>query len=223
MVDVPPLIYAKAKAYVLINGLLVAIDDAKVSLERFSRPLVLHNEGSGYSVSVAGSCMLARYRGENLLIATRHQLGQGQQRRAETEACVALYDDAANSKPTLLTPSGSITATFDDPGAKYLEDVLVLTFERGDKTGRLSAHFLQLDDTKTLNEVEPGRIFAYLTIAYPTSGNEPILAPDFTTYEEFQDRLRALGAGVGRCRVRGSPHGVSDQGEGAKVSRLRWL
>jgi hypothetical protein len=180
MVDVSPLLHAKAKASVLINGLLVAIDDAKFSLDRFSRPLVLHNADSAYSVSVSGSCMLARYRGENLLISTRHQLGQ--ERRAETEACVALYDAATSSKPTLLTPSGSIAATFSHPGGKFLEDILVLTFERGDKTAQLSTHFLRLDDTKTLNEVEPRRIFSYLTIAYPTSGNQPILTPASTSY-----------------------------------------
>jgi hypothetical protein len=186
MVDVPPLLHARAKASVLINGLLVAIDDAKFSLDRFSRPLVLHNADSAYSVSVSGSCMLARYRGENLLISTRHQLGQGEERRAETEACVALYDDTTSSEPTLLTPSGSIAATFSDLGGKFLEDILILTFERGDKTAQLSTHFLRLDDTKTLNEVEPRRIFGYLTIAYPTSGNQPILTPDSTSYEEFQ-------------------------------------
>jgi hypothetical protein len=186
MADVPPLLHAKGKASVQINGLFVAIDDAKFSLERFSRPLVFYNDGSAYSVSVAGSCMLARYRGENLLIATRHQLGKGEEKRAETEACIALYDDAASSKPTLLTPSGGITATFDDPGDKFLEDILILLFERGDKTAQLSTHFIRLDDTKTLNEVEPRRILGYLTIACPTSGSEPILTPDCMSYEEFK-------------------------------------
>lgn len=186
MARVPPLLHAKGKASVQINGLFVAIDDAKFSLERFSRPLIFYNEGSAYSVSVAGSCMLARCRGENLLIATRHQLGKGGEKRAETEVCIALYDDVASSKPTLLTPSGGMTATFPDPGAKFLEDILVLTFERGDKTAQLSTHFLRLDDTKTLGEVEPRRIFGYLTIACPTSGSEPILTPDSMSFEEFK-------------------------------------
>jgi hypothetical protein len=186
MVDVPPLLRAKGKASVQINGLFVAIDDAKFSLERFSRPLIFYNDGSAYSVSVAGSCMLARYRRENLLIATRHQLGKGEEKRAETEACIALYDDAVTSKPTLLTPSGGITAAFDDPDDKFLEDILVLTFERGDKTPQLSTHFLRLDDTKTLSEVEPPRILGYLTIAWPMSGSQPILTPDNMSYEEFK-------------------------------------
>ena len=51
---------------------------------------------------------------------------------------------------------------------------------------RMSTHFLRLDDTKTLAEVEPRRIFGYLTIACPTSGSEPILTPDFMSYEEFK-------------------------------------
>jgi hypothetical protein len=143
--------------------------------------------GPPFDVSVVGSCMLARFRGENFLIATRHQLGKGDEQRPETEVCVALFDDAKSRIPTLLTPSGGIRISFNDADDKFLEDILVLTFEREKhKLAQLNVQFLQLDEMKCLDEVDPRRIIQYLTIAFPSIGNRPELKSDGMGFEGFE-------------------------------------
>src|SRR5260370_33261207 len=91
MVRIPVILETSQKTSVLINGVFVPLDSAKHSLERFSRPLLFYNVGSPFEVSVVGTCTLIRQEGENFLVATRHQLGNGTAQRDETEVCVALY------------------------------------------------------------------------------------------------------------------------------------
>lgn len=106
--------------------------------------------------------------------------------RDETEVCIALYDDPKSKLPTLLTPSGSTRYSFNEPDAKFLEDILILSFVRGDeKLDQLNAQFLQVDSMKCLNEVDPGSIIHFLTIAFPSIGNHPKLTGDGMGYDEF--------------------------------------
>lgn len=187
------LLEAKQQASVQINGLWVPIDSAKFSLERFSRPLWFHNTGTAFEVSVSGTCALMRRRGENFLIATRHQLGKGNDARPETEACIALYDDPKSAKPTLLTPSGSVKISYHEPGAEFLEDLLILTFEREKQNlDKLNAQFLQIDAVPCLDEVDPARIIQFSTVAFPSIGNRPQLNAEGLGYEEFRTGFSRL-------------------------------
>jgi hypothetical protein len=186
VVRIPVILEAKQKTSVLINGVSVPINSANFSLQRFSRPLLFYNSGSPFEVSVAGTCALIRQEGENFLIATRHQLGNQDTQRDETEVCIALYDDPKSAMPTLLTPSGSARYSFNEPDAKFLEDILILSFVRKDeKHDQLNAQFLQVDSVKCLNEVDPGSIIHFLTIAFPSIGNRPKLTGDGMGYDEF--------------------------------------
>lgn len=181
----PILLERRKRASVVVNGVYVAIDDVKYALDRFSRPLLFHNADTPFQVSVAGSCFLARTRGENFLIATRHQLGKPA--RNVTDVCIALYDDPTSPKATLLTPSGGIGLSYDDPAARFLEDLLVLTFVRDQKKiERLATSFLQIDGMRTLAEVNPHRVFHWMTIAWPTTGNTVVLSPDEMNCEELK-------------------------------------
>jgi hypothetical protein len=176
----------RQRASVRVNGVYVPINSVKYALERFSRPLLFHNADTPFQVSGAGSCFLARAAGENLLIATRHQLGNPA--RDETDVCITLYDDPASSKATLLTPSGGIHVSYGDPAAKFLEDLLILSFVRHhEKLEQLATNFLRIDAMSTLADVDQDRIFYWMTIAWPTNGKTVVLSPDEMSCEEFRN------------------------------------
>jgi hypothetical protein len=98
-----------------------------------------------------------------------------------------LYDAPASAKATLLTPSGGLRVSYDDPAAKILEDLLILTFVRdSENLARLATNFLQIDAMATLADVDADRIIHWMTIAWPTSGKTVVLTPDEMNCEEFR-------------------------------------
>jgi hypothetical protein len=166
---------AKARLSVMINGILVPFSQAPYACSRFAQPFIFYNEGSEYSVSVAGSCGLVREAGDNYLIACRHQLGRRGSERDRTEVAVAIPNEGMPGGTALVTPCGSVLVTYDDFNM----------FTRGVNRPEFNLRFLDINRVSNLEDARDGEIIEYFITAFPSIGSQYNLTEDGMKVQEI--------------------------------------
>ncbi len=187
----PPVLEAGLKVSVELNGLFMPFARALKSLERFCRPLLVHNNDSTFEASVLGSSFLIRYRERNLMLFAKHQLGQPP--RSPSDAMLAIF--GGKSKPSGLGPSGSGMITFD-PDYKVYEDICVLEFSPTEDSGEIDPLFCKLLPSQyvPIASLKPESIVSIFAIGYPSSQTA-------INYEEIDGELRNLDIACRRSVV----------------------
>lgn len=169
----------RAKLSVPVNGVFVPLTEAIASIRRFCAPAFFHHhELPEFQLARAGTALLLRYRGRNLALCTRHQLGGGAAQTDPERFTVTLTE--AGGARLGLGPDVVTRVRMDHPAHGNLEDVLVLEY-RNERNGRdIRGLFLDLDVGRNLETIDHGSVKAMFAIGYPTAFTDV----DFVADEE---------------------------------------
>jgi hypothetical protein len=118
-------------------------------------------------MSKVGSAFLVRYRGRNIALCTRHQLGQGLGATRPEQFTV-----------TLISPNVVSKVRMDHAEHSNLEDVLLLEYENTRGARNLRRLFLELDMARTLETVDPASVKAIFAVGYPTAFGDVTIKRD---------------------------------------------
>lgn len=174
----PSLLTSQLKLTVMMNGIYVPFRQALENFGRFCRPLSLYNDGTVFELSIPGSAFLARIQGHNLLMATRHQLGKGTDKRSPSDVVIVL--DELDQR-VALTGNESFLASDRSGGIPREQDLLLLRFEDGGNGRDLRPNFLQLQYDQILDatELPPGsKALIHAIVGFPSR---------FTEYDALWD------------------------------------
>ena len=162
------ILFARAKVSVPVNGILVPIKTAVELIRRFCTPAFFYHEGQPvFDMSKAGSAFLVRYRGRNLALCTRHQLGRGLGATRPEQFTVTLFEPGGTKVG--LSPNVVSHVHMEHAEHSNLEDLLLLEYENTRGTRNLRGMFLELDMAQTLETVDPASIKAIFAVGYPTA------------------------------------------------------
>lgn len=166
-VGLPTPLVAAMKLSVPINGLFVPFKRCVDNLQRFCRPVMFHNDDPTFDLSYSGSSFLFRYRGRNLMLCTRHQLGKGAAAR-DPQDIMLIIEEAG--RKVGLGPNEVTRANFAAPEQRDLEDIFLAEYRSVPDGRNLDPHFLRfdLDELPDLRSVPADRIVLTFAIGYPT-------------------------------------------------------
>lgn len=168
---------ARAMLSIPINGILVRLQEIPESIRRFCTPAFFYNDGQRvFDISPVGSALLFRYRGCNLAICTRHQIGHALSAHSD-EKFFVIFEELGGSKVG-LSPIAVSRVHMEHAEHMNLEDILVFEYEDERDDRNLRGLFLELDITRTLDTVEPTSIKAIFAIGYPTAFSDMNLECD---------------------------------------------
>lgn len=162
-----------------INGLLTPFRSIPGVLQRYCLPLFFHREDAVYDLAYSGSSLLFRHRGRNFQLATKHQLRAGKDAISPADTCILVEGEGGH---IALSPNGASRVKVE--GDDLLpQDIVLLEYENSRGAHNLRPRFLQLDldETRTLSEVDMASIRMVFSIGYPTKsqGYEPDFDDDF--------------------------------------------
>ena len=134
----------------------------------FCTPAFFHHEGQGvFDLSRTGSAFLFRYRGRNIALLTRHQLGEGLGAVRPEQFTVTLIEPAGVKVG--LSPNAVTKVRMQNLEHSNLDDVLLLEYDNVRGTRNLRGLFLDLDLAHTLETVAPESVQAIFSVGYPTA------------------------------------------------------
>lgn len=170
MVDTDWVTLAQAQLSLEVNGVWVMAKNVAEALQRFCRPVSFYNDDAHFDLSFAGSSLMLRDKGRNLLLCCRHQLTNAGR---EPQEIVTILEDAGAKRVglspdevTQILPAEESDRAFDDA-----TDILMAEY-RAKPAGRdPSPHFLSLDleHTPDLRAVPPGSVDVMFAIGYPSA------------------------------------------------------
>jgi hypothetical protein len=185
---VPTFIVAAEKTSVDMNGVLVPFRRCVENLQRFCRPLLLHNQGSEYELSQVGSSFLLKHGPHFLVLCSKHQLGKPPHVRSQEDITIVVHDQ--DGSPVGLSPGAlsRIDVTAED--AALLNDIVLAEFP-GNHNGRdIKSLFyqLRLDTSPDISSIPQERMILLFAIGYPSH---------FSSHEtEFHDDLSVVDMSV---------------------------
>lgn len=167
MVAVPSFMTARNMLSPLINGVAVRFDQVPESIRRFCAPAFFYNENSNIEMSRSGSALQFRYRGRNIAIYCRHQLGSGDNKFRPDRFIVTAVDPTG--KKLGITPNKVSTPRVSNPEHANLEDVVLLEYDSVRDDRDLRKYFLSLNIGNNLENIDKRSIYAIFAIGYPYS------------------------------------------------------
>lgn len=185
---IPSFFTAAMKTTVEMNGVYVRFHRCIENLQRFCRPVMLHNDDPLYGASYAGSCFLLRYKSRNVLLCTEHQLGSQGSKRTPNEIMIIVEDD--RGAKVGVSPDGAARIRFPDASTANLEDVVLIEYLSYRAGQDIQRHFYRLDSSAfvDLGTVKPAQVLVIFAVGYPSR---------FSSFEtEFDTDYQAEGLDI---------------------------
>ncbi|MCP9630288.1 hypothetical protein NML43_24615 [Rhodopseudomonas palustris] len=173
--EIPSFLVAAMKLSIQLNGIFIPFKQTVDNLQRFCRPLMLHNEDPLFDLSNSGSSLLFRLAGRNFILCTRHQLTN--QHRAPKD--VVLIVDNSDGRKVALTPNETNFVQITLPEQINLSDIFIAEYASTRNGRDVQSQFLSFDINamSSLREIPPELIVIIFAIGYPSrfSSFEPRL------------------------------------------------
>lgn len=182
MID--PFTMIHLKMSVELGGLHWPAKEASKLLPRYCHPLLLENAMKAHQVSVAGSSFLLRYRNELLQVACFHQLLNVGRKAQDVRLS---RTDGTNTY--LLSPSNGYTPQEFPAEFENMRDLFVSRYQTN-QDDLVRSRFLAVDrdSFRSIDDLDPKRIFGYIFIGFPTQAVVYDLKPDGEALAHLRSR-----------------------------------
>ena len=166
-----------------VNGAMIALPNLHETLRPFCVPALFRRAGGGaLDLSCHGSALLARHRGRNIALLTRHQLLEGDALQSVAPGDFTIVVAEEGGRALGITPNGRSFVKINDPGQAKFQDLLLLEYDdrRGDRDMR--QHFLEIDGYLSPHDVKPSQVKTTFALGYPSFATDydPLIEEDGT-------------------------------------------